>query len=357
MERSRDRARVVVVLAAVLALLAAGCSDDGEPSDDAAPDTTTTSTTLAPSSSTSPSTTAPEPDCEPGPVLTEVDEALDQVRLGAGGGWEVGGDATTRFDERTVTAEEQRESLGLDCALRAAQTTDDGGERLVLASWTGDRVTFVVQASDPPSEPFQQTSRFDLLISRPLGEMFVGPYRPNRDIQTIWAGTIEDGSSVVVSSRDYPEGAVAKTWQAGFEVPGDDEFVTLDAERYGMERLREAGARNVSIAELPEVDSEIGSIQLVTPTGQVVITRVAPLGWIDPTYEWHQRPIDTEDVDGVTLHISEAGPPDDDDILTFDVAHIAFECGDWVWHVTTGYGTTDELREFVASDLLGVLDC
>ena len=230
-----------------------------------------------------------------------------------------------------------------------AQTTDAGAERLLLAAWTGERIVFVLQASDGPATPFQEAATFDLLFVQPRGQYFAGPYRANRDIRTIWAATLDEGASVVIFAHDYSAGAAAKTWQEGFETSGEDEYVTLDSERYGMEKLRASGARNVSIAELPEIGSPIGTLQFVTPAGLAVVTRVAPVGMIDPTTEWHQQPVTSEDVAGATVYLSVAGPPDDLDALTYDIAHATFDCGEWTWHVQTGFGTPEELMDWVRS--------
>lgn len=338
----------VLTVGALVAL--GGCGDDD---DDAGTTTTTQTTTTTTTESTTTTTEAPA--CSVDEVLAEVDATLELVGLAPGGDWSEATDGVP-FAERTVPPETFRDDLGLDCAIERHQTTDTGADRLLLAAWTGPRISFVVRATDPPARPFQQIARFDLLFAQPDGEYFAGPHRPNRDLRTIWAATMPDGESFVLFAHDYSAGAVAKTWQEGFETSGEDEFITLDSERYGIERLRAAGARNVSIAEMPEIGSPIGTIQLVTPPGQLIVTRVAPIGIIDPTTEWHQRPVTSEEVEGVTVYLSVAGPPDDADILTYDIAHATFDCGDWTWHVTTGFGTPEELMDWVRS-FIPTLDC
>lgn len=330
------------------ALIAVGCTGDDDGDDMGATSTATSVETTT--------TTASRPDCVVAPVLAEVDEALAAARLTAGAGWQVG-DRGTTFTERTVPVERFREQLGLDCAVEAVQTTGSGDERLALVAWTGPRVTFVVQSGDAPTSAYETAARFDLLIEWTYGEYLEGPQRPNREDRAVWAATLEqDATSILVAARDYPVGAVAKSWQAGFETGDTEDYVSLDAERYGIDRVRAAGARNVGLGELPEVGSEIASLAYLTPAGQLVETRVAPLGWIEPDVPWHQRGVTEEEIDGVTAYLSEAGPPDDADVLTYDIAHITFECGDWVWHVMTGFGSTDELREWV-THLVGTLDC
>lgn len=333
--------RLVVVLA--VAVVSGACSSDNS----AGPTTTTTSATTTSTAKVTTTTTA-APDCTVDPVLVEADATLELVGLVPGGDW-VADSKGSPFAERTVSPDQYRKDLALDCRTEMSQTTDAGAERLLLAAWTGERIVFVLQATDAPKTPFQTQAVFDLLLDQPTGQYFAGPYRANRDDQTTWAGTLDGGDSVVIFAHDYAAGPVAKTWQEGFETSGEDDYVTLDSERYGMERLRAAGARNVSIAELPETGSPIGTLQFVTPLGQGITTRVAPTGIIDPTTEWHQRPVTSEEVDGVTVYLSVAGPPDDDNILTYDVAHMTFDCGTWTWHVMTEIGTPAELEAWVQS--------
>jgi hypothetical protein len=325
-----------LVVVAVLAMPA--CGDD----DAAAP----------PGTVESPATPTTDPadvvTCDVDELLVVVEEKLRLARLDPGGEWDpdtVG----AAFAERTGPAEDFADLQGLDCAHGAVQRTDAGGERLLVAAWTEPRFTFVVQATDAPSSPYEPAAQFDLLIEWTRGEHLEGPHRPNREVRGTWAATMAGGETIVISAYDYSIGATAKHWQAGIEPPDDEDgYVTLEAERHGIERLRAAGARNVSIAELPEVGSEIGYVQGVTPSGQIIEARVAPPGWIDPSTEWHGRPVTVEQIGGVEVHVSEAGPPDDADILTYDVAHLSFDCGGHTWQVITGFGTTDELAAFVA---------
>jgi hypothetical protein len=329
---------------AVVVLPLVACGDDAEaPSD-------TTTTTAAP---TTVSTEVPE--CDLDELYEVVDETLALARLEPGGEWDLDTDDSV-FADRTVTAEAFVDHLALDCAVRAVQRTGAGGERLLLAAWTGPRVTFVAQATDAPTAPYEPVAMWDVSIEHVRGEYFEGPFRPNRDDRTTWAATLEGGESIIVHARDYPAGPVAKDWLDGLVFQEPEEYVSLDSERFGIDALRAAGARNVDLSELPEPGSEIGNLQFVTPLGLVGEARVAPIGWIDPTTEWHGRPVTTERFDGIEVHVSESGPPDDADILTYSVAHFTFECGEHVWHVMTGYGTTGELREFVTT-LVDSLTC
>jgi hypothetical protein len=348
------RGSTLVAALALAGTVLAGCSDD----DEATPDRTTTTEPPATTTTTDPTTTTTTavPDCTPEDVLAEVDATIAQVRLAAGGEWTLD-PVGTAFDDRTLDAESFRQLLALDCAIRAGQTTAGGDERLLLAAWTGERLAFVVQATDKPSTPYALDATFELLIEQPRGEYFAGPHRANRDIRTVWAGTLSGGETVVISADDYSEGATAKAWQAGFERGGTGEdMMTLESERFGFDALVAAGARSVGLAQPAESGSEEGTLTFITPSGQINLAAVAPVGWFDPAYPWHQREVTEEEVGGTTLYISEAGPPDDADVLTYDVAHVSFDCGDWVWHLMTGFGTTEELRDWTVG-FIETLDC
>ena len=335
----------VAALSAIAIIPLASCGND----DTAAPDDPTTTTTTI--------TEAPEPgpECDPDEVFAVVDQTLDLVGLTPGGDWDTDTDGSV-FVARTSAAEPFVDRLALGCGVLAQQSTDSGDERLLLAAWTGPRITFVVQATDGPATPYEGVAMWDVSIEHVRGEYFEGPFRPNRDDRTTWAATLEGGESVVIHARDYPAGPVAKDWVEGLEHQEPEEYVSLPSERFGIDALRAVGARNVDLSELPEVGSEIGNLQFVTPDGLVGEARVAPVGWIDPATEWHGQPVTSERVGGVEVFVSEPGPPDDADILTYSVAHLSFECGEHVWHVMTGYGTTRELSDFVAT-LIGTLTC
>lgn len=350
------RVRNRVLCATAVGILAlAGC---GGGDADTATEGTTNTTVAATSTSTT--STAPEPvdECSPDDVFGVVDEKLGLARLAPGSAWDTDAEGAA-FTDRTLAADEFRDLQGLDCAVRAVQRTDGGGERLLLAGWTGPRITFVVQATDGPDTPYQPDAVFDLVIEQPRGEHLEGPYRANREQRDTFAATLSGGETIVISVFDYSIGATAKHWQASVERPAEEDqeqLITLDAERYGIDNLRAAGARNVGIAELPEIGSEVGALQFVTPAGQIGEARVAPPGWFDPSTEWHQRPVSTEEIGRTEVYVSESGPPDDADILTYDIAHFSFTCDDYVWQVITGFGTTDELRTFV-TDLVETLGC
>ncbi len=339
-------------MTAVVSLLLAGCGADD---DTAAPEeSTTTEVTTTTAGTTTTEVPAPEPVCDLDEVLAVVDETLERARLEPGGEWVVGEESV--FSERTTDPDAFAGLLGLDCGLEAVQRPAAGSERLLLAAWTGPRVTFVVQAADGPTSPYEPAAMWDVSIEWVRGEYFEGPFRPNRDDRTTWASTLSDGTTMVIHARDYPAGPVAKDWPTGLEFPEPEEYVSLPSERYGIDVLRAVGARNVDVADIPETGSEIGYLAFVTPLGLMGETRVAPIGWLDVTTEWHGRPVTVEQIGGVDVYLSEAGPPDDTDILTYDLAHFTFECGEHVWQVITGYGTVDELRDLVA-DMIAAQDC
>ena len=249
---------------ALLALSLLACSDDDTAeSTESAESTTATTDDVAPTSSTAgaPSTAQPDPSLtlppttvDGSPTTTEhvvpevCDEQLDAMlaavdasiagaRLAAGGEWSTDTTGAT-FDDRTTDAEEFRYRLGLDCPLRASQTTPDGGERMVVGAWTGDRRAWVVQATDGPATPYAQVIRFQLFIDQPMGEWV--------EDQAIWVGSLDTGDTVIVGTDDTSAALAAKSWWN--EVPRfEDLEVTIDAERYAIDALVRAGARNVSV--------------------------------------------------------------------------------------------------------------
>lgn len=344
--------RPLVALTTVTGLLLAGCGTDESAAPDEPPATVATTTTTQPTTTTE--DPAPEPACGLDEVLAVVDATLELARLDVGGEWVTGVESV--YSERTTDPATYAGLLGLDCGLEAVQRPAASSERLLLAAWTGPRITFVVQATDGPSEPYEPAAMWDVSIAWARGEYFEGPVRANRDDRTTWATTLDDGTTMVIHARDYPAGPVAKDWPAGLEFQEPEEYVSLPAERHGIDTLRAVGARNVDVAELPEIGSEIGYLSFVTPLGLAGETRVAPLGWIDVTTEWHGRPVAVEQLGGVDVYLSEPGPPDDADILTYDLAHFTFECGEHVWHMITAYGTVEELRDLVA-ELIAVQEC
>ena len=113
---------------------------------------------------------------ELGPVLSRMHKILDDkialARLSPGREW-TDLTAGVAFDNRTNSADEYAARLAFECALRLAQTTDDGAERLALVAWNARRHAVVVQATDAPSEPFRRDARFQLYLEQPFGEFLV----------------------------------------------------------------------------------------------------------------------------------------------------------------------------------------
>ena len=303
----------------VVTLLVAGCSTDGTP----APDATTTPATT---------TDAPTPECDADAVLAAVDSAIEAARLAVGEAWSAVADDNP-FGERTSTGEEFAERLALDCGLTAEQSPN-GAHRLAVAAWTGPRIAYVVQATDSPATPYQQDATLDLLFAAPSGEFLDGAER------ALWAGTV-DGETIVVGHVDYSLGAVAKSWQSGPRVPGDEP--TLDSERHGLAALDEAGMRNGGIAQPPERGSQEGYVQFVSPAGQILVADVAPTGWFDPMApRFFTGATSVETISGVEVRRTEPMPGDN---LGFaQGAEFGWSCAAFEWILEPPFnGDADEM--------------
>ncbi len=273
-------------------------------------------------------------------VLASVEESILAARLEPGGDWTADTSGAT-FDERTHSAEEFRYRMGLDCLARLTQQTSGGDDRLLLLAWTGERLAWVVQSTDGPATPFRQEQRIQLFIAQPFGEWLVD--------QFVWAGSLESGETVIVGTVDTSFGVAAKSWWN--EVPRfGDLDVTNDAERYGIDVLLQAGARNVSVAEPADYQSEIAAIQFVTPEGLHLIATVAPPEWFDPRAELVEGEMTVEQVDGVDLYVTTAVPE------SYAVASVGWQCGDVVWFIDSSWGTVDELVEW-AEQLISSAEC
>jgi hypothetical protein len=348
----------VIIGAAVLALVPAAC-DDNSTRDSTGASTTeeVTGTTTA----TTPATAAPtvtEPpvtgrqeyptttvhmvpdDCDAGAVLALVDQRIADARLASGSDWR-DDTAGVAFDDRTNTAEEFRYRMGLDCMARLAQTTESGAERLLLAAWTGDRAAYVVQATDTPSTPYEPEQRFQLFVEMPYGEWL--------EDQFVWAATLQGGESVVIGTVDTVIGVAAKSWLR--EIPRfEDLEPTLEAERFAIDALVQAGARNVSVAEPAGYDWEIAAIQFITPLGLHLIATVAPDGLFDPASELVEGEMVVESVQGVDVYVT-TGSPD-----SYAVASVGWICGDYVWFIDSAWGTVDELLDW-ATVMIDSVQC
>lgn len=349
-----------LAVAASLFVVACGGSDGSSASTTSEPSPTTTApestvastiptatptvaaTTTAPSTSTttppttpSPSTTPPAGACDVVTATGLLDATVAMARLAAGGEWtdDAPGGA---FDERTDTAAEFGRMTGYDCARRLEQRSSAGAERLALISWNDLRHSIVVQATDAPSEPYAGEARFQLFIEQPDGEWLVD--------QSVWAATMSGGETIIVAVHDASIGLTAKSWQAAVP-PFEDLPVTLAAERYGIDALRAAGARLVSVAEPASFGWEIGAIQFHTPLALAALADVGPTTVFDPMV-----PIvadgtsSTHEVDDIELRVTTGLELD-----MFVLHEVGFRCGDFGWRLTSTYGTPGELLDFAAT--------
>ena len=359
----RPRTRLAAGAAvALLALAAVGSCGGGD--DEAATSTVTTPTTAAPSTTapsattpTDPSTTTTPTTEPPYPTTTvhqvpaacddELDEMLDVVdqsiaaaQLGTGGEWSEATDANP-FDDRTQSAEEFRYRMGLDCMARLSQVTASGDDQMLLAAWTGDRRAWVVQATDGPAVPYRGDQRVQLFIDQPLGEWLVD--------QFVWAGSLATGETVIVGTVDTAFGVAAKSWWG--EVPRfDDIEVTVAAEQYAIDALVQAGARNVSVGEPADFQSEIAAIQFITPLGLHLFATVAPPDWFDPAAPIVEGEMAVEQIEGVDVYVTTAVPE------SYAIGSVGWTCGDYVWFIDAAYGTLDELIDWT-SQLISSTGC
>lgn len=308
--------------------------------DTAPPDTTASAATIPPSTSSAPTTTdsvVPAPadvcDDELDSMLAVVDESIGGARLASGEPWMLDA-AGAEFDERTQPAEEFAYRLGLDCTVRAAQTTADGGERLVLGAWTGDRRAWVAQATDGPPTPYSPAIRFQLFIDQPYGEWI--------DEQATWVGTLDTGETVIVGTVDTYPALAAKSWWN--EIPRfDDLEVTIDAERYAIDALEAAGARNVSVAESADYVTELAAIQHITPEGLVLIATIGPPDWFDVAAVLFEGEQTVEQIGGVDVYVTTGAP------TAYATASVGWMCGEYVWYIDSVYGTVEELTDWAAT--------
>ena len=273
-------------------------------------------------------------DCDATPLLAEVDARMASARLAPGSGWRTDGSLSTPFDAITQDAEEFRYRMGLDCRLRASQRGADGSVRLLVAAWTGQRSAFVVQASDAPSTPYRADQRLQLMVEIAWGEWLVD--------QFVWAGTLADGRSMVIGTADAPLAVAAKAWPAA--VPRFEDLpVTIAAQRYGIDALLQAGARNVSVAEPAEVGAEIAAVQFITPAGLHLIATVAPPEWFDPAARIVDGEMAIATFAGIDVYVTTASAG------SYAVASVGRDCGYFVWFIDSLYGTVDELVDWAAT--------
>ena len=191
-----------------------------------------------------------------------------------------------------------------------------------------------MQGTDAPSSPYAPTQRVELYIDQPYGEWLVD--------QFVWAGQLESGETVIVGTVDTSFGLAAKSWWS--EVPRfEDLEVTNAAERYAIDSLVHAGARNVSVAEPADFQSEIAAVQSITPLGLILIATVAPPDWFDPAAAIVEGEMTVERIGGVDVYVTLAVPE------SYAVGSVGWLCGDFVWFIDAAYGTLDELTAWAGT--------
>ncbi len=273
-------------------------------------------------------------------MLAVVDRSIADAQLDTGAEWTDATDGAA-FDDRTQSAEEFRYRMGLDCTARLSQVTAAGEERLLLAAWTGDRRAWAVQATDRPAVPYRAEQRVQLFVDQPMGEWLVE--------QFVWVGSLDTGETVIVGTVDTAFAVAAKSWFV--EVPRfEDLEVTNAAERYAIDALVHAGARNVSVGEPANFQSEIASIQFITPRGLHLFATIAPPDWFDPDAPIVEGDMTVEQIEGVDVYVTTAGPE------SYAIGSVGWVCGDYVWFIDAAWGTLDELTDWT-SQLISSTGC
>jgi hypothetical protein len=120
----------------------------------------------------------------------------------------------------------------------------------------------------------------------------------------------------------------------------EDLPVTLEVERYGIDVLLEAGARNVSVAEPAGEGSELSSVQMITPLGLHLVPVIGSVGWFDPAAELFSGKQTTETLEVIEVYVT-TGAPD-----AYAVASVGWECNGYVWYFDSLYGTVAELVDW-----------
>ncbi len=299
--------------------------------------TAATTTAAADTTKTVPSaaTSSPVDPCDPAPLLAAVDAALVAARLSAAT-WAAGPGAS-QFAARTTPAEDFAVRHAFDCSLLAAHPGSDT-DRLLLAAWTGNRMAWVVQATDQPAVPYEESVRVDLLLEQPWGEWVA---------EDVWAVTLATGETLVIGTVDYSLGAAAKSWLVDYPEPPSPP-PQLPAEEYAWPLLEAAGARNVGIAEPSE--TTVASLAFSTPLGNVMVATVGPLTDFDPIEGYLRGERRLVEISGTSVQFSLAGEGQ------FGVAEGGFLCSSWGWRLEAAMGTVDELTGFLRA-LIPILDC
>ncbi len=284
---------------------------------------------------------APDP-CDPGEIAAIASQALEAARLPvADTEWIASADGG-QFGARTTDPDLLAQTQGFNCSWQALQHVGDD-ERLLVAAWTGDRVSMVLQATDGPTDPYSPDRTVDILLEAPRGEL-VAP--------DTWAVTLESGNTVILLARNHGGlGWLAKSWLADYVfVPGDgdsDPELTV-TEQMALPMLRSAGGRGVSVAE-PSHGSPVTSISLVSPSGDRLFATVGPSDRFD-TSEMISRGIRFDTEFGTTA-VRLVDPFADYPATVAD-----FACNGYNWVIEADDGGVIETFGFVAA-LVSTLGC
>ncbi len=280
--------------------------------------------------------------CDPTSIAAFADEVLVAARLDIDTAWDdtVGG---SRFGSRTTDADVFAGVLGFDCYWEATQQFD-GTERLVIAAWSGDRVSLVIQAADARTDGYAQERTVDVLIDAPRGEM-VG--------DDIWATQLPEGDALILATRNTTNlGWVAKNWLAEYAfAPGDyptESDAWTDTERMAIPILREVGGRNVSVGE-PSHGSQVTWITAVSPMGDELSVTVGPSDQLAP---WDYEPgakVFLHTLGGTVVRLV-------DPAQEFPASSSSVVCDGYQWIIEASTGPVPELLNFT-QDLISALGC
>ena len=95
-------------------------------------------------------------------------------------------------------------------------------------------------------------------------------------------------------------------------------------------RSREAGMRNIGIAQPPESGSEEGYAQFISATGQISVADVAPTDWFDPMRSrYYNGETTIETIDGVDVRVTQPLPGDNLGFVRG--VEVGWACDDFVW--------------------------
>lgn len=283
----------------------------------------------------------PDP-CDPAPIAAIAAEALDAARLlAADAGWTASDDGG-RFGERTTDPEVLAQNQGFDCSWQAIQHVADD-ERLLVAAWTGMRMSMVIQATDGPTRGYVGDGGPDMAITAVAGEIVA---------DDTWAMTLSESETLILLTRgrNIGLGFLAKSWLADdvFVPEADDPDDASATEQMAFPMLRAAGGRNVSVGE-PSHGSLVSWITLVSSTGDEIFVTVGPADRFDPT-DWVPSGV-RFDADAGDTHLRFVDPDADYPASTAD-----FTCNGYTWVVEGDDGNVVETFGFVEG-LVDALGC